>query len=424
MAAGICLILAIDATADPIVFSPEEAVARALSVHPELRAAAHRRLAAEQDALGADAGRLPTASATANYTHTGKLQTMNFGGRAFPIGAEDAVTLTGRIDQVLFTGGRLSAQIAQAHEAEAIELMRLEAVRQSVILRAREAVYEVIRAKALLDAASEAVLSAESHRKDAEARVRSGVAAGVEVTRAEVRLSEARLNEVASRNRLDLAHSRLATLLGLPTASEIDVSGDLSPITLDGLADAEESRALETRPDLQAARLGARISELSVASARAGYWPTISVFGTYTWQDDEQRANGDESWNLGLAGSWTIFDFGRTGRAVKAAEERAAASAADLDAYRDRVRIEVREARLAIETARSSIQLAEARVRAATEDRRISLLRFREGVGTGTEVIDAERDLASAKASLINAQADLAIAAARLWFATGGTPPR
>ncbi len=425
LSAGSLVIVALlGVLAEPLVLTPDEAVSRALLAHPELRAAAHRQLATAQDALAAATQQFPTVSATGNYTHTGKLQTTYFGGRALTLGAEDAVSLTGRVDQPLFTGGRLAAQIAQAREVNAAELSRLEAMRQSVVLRTREACYEVIRSGALLDAAAEASASAEAHRRDAEARVRSGIAAGVEVTRADVRVAEAKLNEVSLRNRRDLATSRLALLMSLVVTTEISLTGDLSALLPgdDGLAD--EERALATRPDLQAVRLGMRVAELGVNVARAGYWPAISAFGTWNWQDDETRTNGDESWNVGLSGTWTIFDWGRTTRTAKAAEERSLAAGADVDAYQDRVRLEVQEARLASATARESIRLAEARVAAATEDRRISLLRFREGVGTGTEVIDAERDLAAARAALINAQADLAVAGVRHWYATGGTSPR
>lgn len=422
--AAFLMTVVLPAVAEPLLLTPDQAASRALLAHPELRAAAHRRLATEQDALAAGTQRLPTVSASGNYTHTGKLQTTYFGGRALTLGAEDAVSLTGRVDQVLFTGGRLTAQIAQAKEADAAELARLEAVRQSVVLRTREACFEVIRAGALLEAAREASTSAEAHRRDAEARVRSGISAGVEVTRADVRVAEARLNEISLRNRRDLAASRLASTLSLPLTTEIVVTGDLSPLVPGEDESADEERALATRPDLQAVRLGMRTAELGVNVARAGYWPIVSAFGSWSWQDDETRTNGDESWNVGLAGTWTIFDWGRTAHSTKAASERALAAKADVDVFQDRVRIEVRETRLASATARESIRLAEARVKAATEDRRISLLRFREGVGTGTEVIDAERDLAAANASLINARADLAVAGVRHWYATGGTSPR
>lgn len=409
--------------AEPQVVTIEDAVVRALSVHPELRAEAHRREATEADAAAARTRLLPTASASGNYTHTGKLQSMSFGGRTFEVGAEDAVTVTGRLDQVLFTGGQLTAQIGQAEATDRAELSRLESVRQSVILRTREACYDVIRAEALLASAADATASAGAHRRDADARVRSGLAAGVELTRADVRVAEASLNEVSLRNRRDLATSRLAVLLGLPTTADLAVSGELPLEPLQRELENDESTALSMRPDLRAVRGGIRVNELGVDAARAGYWPSVSAFGAWTWQDDETR-QGDESWNVGVAGSWTLFDWGRTARTVDAASARARAAQADAEAYEDRVRIEVREARLSVATARESIRLAQARVAASTEDLRISRVRFQGGVGAGTEVIDAERDLASAEAGFINARADLAVAHARHWYATGGTSPR
>jgi len=66
------------------------------------------------------------------------------------------------------------------------------------------------------------------------------------------------------------------------------------------------------------------------------------------------------------------------------------------------------------------LELTEARMNSSREDLRISRLRFNEGIGIGTEVIDAEVALSNAEAQHINARVDLAESYNRFWLVTGG----
>jgi outer membrane protein TolC len=415
----ILLFAALPVLAEPVTITVDEAIAKAIDVHPELRAVTHRRQAAAADATAASTRFLPTVSANSNLTHNGELATTTFGGRSVAIGAEDVFDLTGRVDQTVFTAGRVQSEVRQADLGHELARARQNAMRNSVTTRAREACFELFRRRALHAASVNALAAAQTHRKDAEARVRAGVAAGVEVIRAEVRVQEAALDESSKRNARDLAMSRLATILGLSTAAEIRLAGDLPTGAIQkDLSDAEET-ALQFRPDLQAQRTIARSEELGVRIANAGYWPSLGAFGSWTWQDDETR-RGDDSWKIGLSGNWEIFNWGRTTQNVRAASSRTEAARADIRTLEDQIRIEVRDAQLAIQSALEALKLADARIRAASEDLRISRLRFQEGVGTGTEVIDAESDLAGAEAALINARADHALAQNRFWIATGG----
>jgi outer membrane protein TolC len=177
------------------------------------------------------------------------------------------------------------------------------------------------------------------------------------------------------------------------------------------------------RPDLMAARAGLAAERAGVEIAKAAYWPGVSAFYALTWQDDETR-NSYDHWRIGVAASWEIFNWGRTDQTVRSAGARSRATAERIRSAEDRVRIELREAELAIAAAAESRRLAEARLRLAKEDVRISRLRFAEGVGTGTEVIDAESALAGADAARINAEVDLAVAMNRYRYLAGIEEPR
>lgn len=416
-------LLALPATAVPITLTIDEAVARAIELHPELRAAEQDRIAANANALGAQTALFPTVSISGSYAHAGRRPTISFMGQTMPLGGQDAVELTGYIAQPIFTGGRLSNEIHRARIADDIARLRREALRRSIAASTREACHEMLRAEALHQAAVRAIASAQTHRRDAESRVRAGLSAGIEVIRADARLQAVSLAEVAARNRLASARVRLAVLLRLDGENDLSLRDGLPAIDPEERVPDALAHAVRTRPDLMAARAMLAAERAGVEIAKAAYWPGVSAFYALTWQDDETRRAANH-WRIGVAADWEIFNWGRTGRSVRAAAARGRATAERIRVLEDQVRIELREAELAIAAAAEARHLAAARHRVAQEDVRISRLRFTEGVGLGAEVIDAETTLADADAARINAEVDLAGAMNRYRFLAGVEEPR
>jgi outer membrane protein TolC len=125
------------------------------------------------------------------------------------------------------------------------------------------------------------------------------------------------------------------------------------------------------------------------------------------------------SWDLGMTLRWPVFDGGRV------AAERAEAVAGrlgmearlrDFDAM---VAVEVRQGIAELNSARASIEAAEAGVRAATEARRVLAERFSAGVATNTDVLNAQVALLQAELDRTRALANLQLASARLDRALG-----
>jgi outer membrane protein len=117
--------------------------------------------------------------------------------------------------------------------------------------------------------------------------------------------------------------------------------------------------------------------------------------------------------------SWPVWDGGRS--KAEAAEAAASATAvrerlADLDAS---IRVEVRQRYFDIESARAAIAAAEDGVRSALEARRVIGERFRVGVATSTDVLDAQVMLLQSELERTRALANLKLAEARLDRALG-----
>jgi len=416
----ILILLATPVWTEPSYITVDEAVRIALEMHPEFKAAGLNVSAAKSDLSAAITQQFPTASLNSSMTHYSDPQSLSLSGQSIQVGPEDEFTLSGRIDQPIYSGGRITTQIDRAKIQNDIAKLELKSKRNQIIADIRNICYEVLRYEALVKAANEAIDAAKAHRNDAEARVRAGVSAGIEVIRADARIKEAELDAVSKKNALETARARLAINLNMPTIERIEIRGELPEAGIQRPFDDPEAEALRRRPDLVSLRASARAEELGIKLERSSYMPQVNAFTSWSYRDDDISNKNDEGWKLGLNASWEIFNWGRMSAKARSAQYRAG-SARERSALLERtVKQEVREATLAILSAKESLELTEARMNSSREDLRISRLRFNEGVGIGTEVIDAEVALSNAEAQHINARVDLAESYNRFWLVTGG----
>ncbi|MCE6982208.1 TolC family protein, partial [Pseudomonas frederiksbergensis] len=124
-----------------------------------------------------------------------------------------------------------------------------------------------------------------------QGRVKAGSASPVEATRAQVQLSEVRLEQGRAEQRLTIAYQQLAALTGAPMAPFSRVDGGL------GADSSLPSRTLlldrlEQTADLRLARLQIDQREAALGLARSQRIPdlTVSVGSQYS-ETDRERIN-------------------------------------------------------------------------------------------------------------------------------------
>ena len=217
----------------------------------------------------------------------------------------------------------------------------------------------------------------------------------------------------------------LATLTGRPPAETDDAAEQCTvPPQVSGLIPVGDGNALlARRPDVRAAerRLAAATARVGVATA--ALYPSIQLLGSISLgaQDIDQLAKSDSfNFSLGPLISWSFPNMGQARARLRQAEATADGSLASFDgtvltALRE---VEQALARYSGEIERNiALRRAEA---AASNAARIAGLRFSAGRDTLLQRIDAERDRASARATLAQSNSALAEAQVALFNALGG----
>jgi outer membrane protein len=125
------------------------------------------------------------------------------------------------------------------------------------------------------------------------------------------------------------------------------------------------------------------------------------------------------SWDLGVNVTWPVFDGGKARADYASATAQADAIDARVSEFDSLVSADIRERLLDLESGRSALTASDEAVAAATEARRVVEERYRAGVATSTDVLDAQVALLEAELERTMLNASLRLSEARLLRALG-----
>lgn len=424
--ATLLLAAAGQAAAQAVTLSLDEAVTRAFEASHRLAELGAREEAAHASADGTVAARRPQMSLQAGYTRTNHVD--EFGvpqpdGRLRVIYPDIPGNYRTRFDVAwpLYTGGRLEA-LTRAAQAEAGAAGRdLEALRADVRLEVTRAYWSAVTAGQTVRVVDGALARIDAHIGDLRARLDAGLIAPSDVLSAEAQRSRQQVQVIEARNALDLAQADLRRLAGIAPDAQIELTSSLEAPELaagEELA-AQIARAKAARPDRAALLQRVEAAAARSAAAGAGRLPTLAVGGGFDYARPNPRifprlAAWEDSWDVSVNASWSLWDGGR--RAAEQAEAAASERAvrARLEEFDSVVELEVRQRRLDVESGRAAARAAADGVRSAAEARRVLGERFKAGVATSTEVLDAQVALLQAELDRTRALASVRLAEARL----------
>ncbi|MDF7807488.1 TolC family protein [Pontiellaceae bacterium B12219] len=328
----------------------------------------------------------------------------------------------------LYTGGRISSEIAASELLRQASEGELSRTREVVVFNVTSLFYSILAQQEVIESVESAVRAIKEHRRSVEELVAAQKAARVDVLRAEVR--QAALEETRTRelNTLSVQRWALAALIGLDSNTAPEIDGSLE---LENPPECPESalclnKALAYRPDYISVQQQTEAQAQAIQSARSGYLPTVSLRAGYgmRWMDDveDQPAGTDRSQDVGhvgLVAEWSLFSGGSTRANVR---QQAALYQASQDLVRQmqlQIRTEVESALSGIAAARVRVATSSKSVEQARESFRIMREKYDLGKGAMTDVLDAQASLVFAETSLARARADLAISEAQKKLATG-----
>ena len=333
----------------------------------------------------------------------------------------DINTVALSVTQPIFTGGLLLGQYQAAKLGVDLARTYYDRADLDLVLNVKNAYISVLRLEKAAGVARELVDNRKRHLAEVEKRVKAGVLPKVEQLKAEVELAHSDDGLISTDNGLKIARSALNRLLERSLDEETALL-DLTPgnRAKDENLDNYYLKAQDGRPELGAAEIQVSQAEKNRSIARSGYFPQISLQVVH---EEFQNDAFDSDWlndeQVFLTFSCDIWNWGRIKNRVRSSESqvnRARLVSADLKRV---VSLEVKNAYLSVVSAQNRIETARKAVSQSEEVLRMQSIRFKEGMATSTEVLDADFALAQAKTDHYNAVYDYFSAEAVLKRAIG-----
>ncbi|OCQ97869.1 transporter [Oscillatoriales cyanobacterium USR001] len=297
--------------------------------------------------------------------------------------------------------GRRTANIRAAQEQLRFRELEVERVAEELRSDISTNYYNLQQADGQVAISQAAVRNAGQSLRDAEALERAGVGTRFAVLQAQVNLAneQQRLNE-AKRDQL-IRRRQLAENLNISQSVELTAADPVEQAGSWKLS-LEESivLAFKNRAELEQLLAQRAVSEQQRRSIVAGRKPQLNLFANYNIlgsdpdQGDYFASRGwADGYSFGARLTWNFFDGGAAQARAKQREFDVALAEARFAQLRNQVRREVEQAYFELESSFASIETAETGVVQAREALRLARLRFQAGVGTQTDVIQAETDL-------------------------------
>ncbi len=382
---------------------------------PNIIAAMNTVDAARSRVGQAQANYFPQVSVSGGYSRISPVGGLSgsAGGGSF-----DQYTSSAQLTQNIYDFGKTSTQVSiQRFNVDATR-SDLENVTEQIVFNVKQAYYSLLQAKKNRDVAAETVGQFEQHLEQAKGFYEVGTKPRFDVTKAEVDLSNAKLNLIRAGNAVKIAAVNLNNAIGVPDAPDYTIVDDLAFRKYGMTFDAALAKAFSNRPDIQALAARRKVSEQTVELAKKNYYPTVTGDAAYNWGGSKFPLN--EGWNVGATVSMPVFSGFLTKHQVGEAKSNLDVVRANEELLRQNVLLDVQQSYLNLQEAENRVPTSELAVRQATENLEIANGRYAAGVGSPIEVTDAQVAYSNAKTAYIQALSDYKVAQSSLERAMGG----
>ena len=403
----------------------DDAWALALQQDHSLAAARNQAEAAGFEAQAARAQRWPTIAVGGSYTQLDDSPAFDFSFTGLPLTppelfADDNFMMgSATLTVPLFTSGRISSSIAAAEAHERGVGAQVTAATSDVKLAVADAYVGVLRARKAHGVASSNVQTLEALTRDTTSMFERELVPKNELLAVQVALADARQNELRAANAAEVAAASYNRRLGAPLDRPVELSESLAlPAELSQDLPALVEQAQSRRTELVAFDAQAEAYGQLARTERSRVLPQVALSGGYQYL--ENQFLDDET--VGMAGigvQWAMFDGGQSRKRAAALDRNRRATEQQRADASSQIELQVRQAYLGIQESRQRVEVTAQAAEQADENLRIARERYTAGLGTQTQLLQAETLRVQALRNRDDATLDAGLAQLRLARAVG-----
>jgi outer membrane protein len=403
----------------PANLTLEEAQRIALKNHPRIGAASLAAQAAEKVTAQVRSSYFPTAAAS--VTGVGANH-----GAAVAAGALTTSSLASRVGagvsiiQMVTDFGRTANLTSSAKLRAEAETENIAKIRADILLDVRGAYFGVLGSEAVEKAAQAALENRRLLLRQVNALAESSLKSTLDVSFAQVLVSEAELAVYQAQNNTQESRARLATAMGLEQARDFVLADQNAPAVLNPDLQSLIAEALQHRPALLVLQRNRDAAHQFARAEGKLKYPTVNLMATggvvpvrdHTLAHDNYEAAGV---NINIP----IFNGGLFSARQSEAELRAQAADKAVQDFSLQVSRDVQTAWFAANNAYHSLDVTSRLVEQAAKALRLAKARYDAGLGTIVELNQAQLSETSAEIDAAGAKYEYLSRRSTLDYATG-----
>ncbi|MBI4817866.1 MAG: TolC family protein [Deltaproteobacteria bacterium] len=414
------LFVGIPAGAEPLTL--DRAIELSLERNERAKQAALGVVAAEATVARARAAFLPDLGVSGSYTLRA-FESARVDDAGAPVQGHHALS-AGALLSVMLLDLRAFPLLRQAeHQEEAARLGALEERRQLMFDTATRFV-AVLGFEQVALASKRRLELARLQLRDARARFSAGLVSANDVTRAELEVATAELEDTRAKNNVVLAYEALSSLIDLPIEAGLAPPEALAmrarqrPPPVDTLIDEAKQRRLDVK----------KLSEDSLALQASANEPSTRIFprlglsGQYRISNEGGFAGRNDDLLGVVQLTWEVWDGGERSAEAAGRDALAQIAASKVSAAERQLELEVRSALVNLELGHAAVSQSVIAVQLAERNAAETAELYRQGLSTALAVSDAALRRFEAEVGQARQQLTLTLAFLELRSAIGATP--
>lgn len=330
------------------------------------------------------------------------------------------------ISQLIFNGSYFVG-LQAAKKNKELTKQNSQANKVTTAENVSKAYYSLLVAKERAKLIDANIARLDSLIKDVKALNRQGLAESIEVTRLEVTANNLRAEKMKVERLIELSKELLKFQMGMPMQEEIEVAGSIRDYQLEQIPDSEVKSEYRNRIEYQILETATTLNKLNLKNKQVGAYPSLVAIGQmgyatgaryfYNVGDFSNRWLGYGT--VGLQLNVPLFSGMQRKYQIQQSRLELLKLEQDKQNLQKTIDFQTRQAQITLKNALTTLEAQKRNMELAKEVLRVSQVKYKQGVGSSVEIINAETAYKEAETNYFTALYDALIAKVDLDKALG-----
>ncbi len=336
-----------------------------------------------------------------------------------------------RAEQMIFNGSYFVGLRAARTYTELARKAHIK-TRIDVIEAVTKAYYTVLINKEMAELVNKNFSRLDSLLTDTQIMQANGFAEQLDVDRITVEYNNAKVEKDHVDKMVAVSETLFKYQAGFPLDAQIELTDEIDNISLNKHIEKTEAFNYDNRIEFSSLRTQQSLNDLDLLNVKSQYLPRINLYATYGANTGTQQFGqlfdfGEKPWHrlgvIGLGLNWQLFDGLRKNAQAQQRKFKAQQLENDISTAMASIELEIEQSINAYNKSIDNMEAQKKNMNLANNIYRTTEIKYKEGVGSNSEVLDADASLKQAQTNYYNALYDALVSQVELQKALGKLEP-